>query len=173
MENENQENTAVEKSKEDGGGADHISETVSVEDLQKALDDFNDRHLRLAAEFDNYKKRMTQELERQKKFAVEKFASELLDVIDNLERAAAADDANLREGLGQIQELFGSILERYSIEAIDACGTSFNPELHEAIAYVPSDADEGIVIDEVVRGYRMRDKVIRHAKVIVSRGKEE
>jgi molecular chaperone GrpE len=145
----------------------------AIEELQKAYADLNDRFLRLAADFENYQKRMAREIDTRTTFAIERFAVDLLDVADNFERAARADDESLREGMDQIRKLFATILERYSIRPIESCSRPFNPVEHEAIAYIPSDADEGTVIDEVVRGYCMQDKVIRCAKVVVSRGKEE
>jgi len=143
------------------------------EELKRSYDELYDRFLRLSADFDNYKKRAARETEQQRKYANEKFACELLDVIDNLERAAGADEENLREGLNQIRKLFHGILDKQSIQSIESSGAIFDPRLHEAIAYIPSDEDEGIILEEVSRGYLMNDKVIRCAKVVVSKGKEE
>lgn len=145
----------------------------AVEELQKAYDDLNDRHLRLAADFDNYRKRMEREIEERTTFAVENFAVELLDVLDNLERASNADESSLRAGLMQIKKLFTAILERHQIRPIECVNRPFDPREHEAVAYIPSESQEGLVIDEVIRGYCMHDKVIRCAKVVISRGKEE
>lgn len=143
------------------------------EELKRSYDELYDRFLRLSADFDNYKKRSARETEQQRKFANENFACELLDVIDNLERAAEADETNLREGLNQIRKLFQGILEKQSIHPIESCGANFDPNLHEAVAYIASDNDEGMILDEVSRGYMMHDRVIRCAKVVVSKGKEE
>ena len=145
----------------------------ALEDLQMAYDDLNRRYLRLAADFDNYRRRMARELDTRTTFAIEDFAVELLDVVDNFERAEKADGAGLREGMEQIRKLFAAILERHGIRPIECRNLPFDPERHEAIAYVPSDAKEGTVIDEAVRGYCMQDKIIRCAKVVVSKGKEE
>lgn len=145
----------------------------ALEELQKAYDDLNSRHLRLAADFDNYRKRMARELDARTTFAIEEFAVELLDVVDNFERAERAEDAGLREGMEQIRKLFVTILERHGIRPIECRNLPFDPERHEAIAYIPSEAEEGTVIDEAIRGYCMQDKVIRCAKVVVSKGKEE
>ncbi len=93
-------------------------------------------------------------------------------MIDNFDRALKSEDGAAREGLEQISKLFSTVLERYGIRPIEAMGKKFNPAEHEAIAYVPSDADEGIVIDQVCQGYCMNDKVIRCAKVAVSKGRE-
>lgn len=145
----------------------------ALEELQKAYDDLNSRHLRLAADFDNYRKRMARELDARTTFAIEEFAVELLEVVDNFERAERAEDAGLKEGMEQIRKLFMTILERHGIKPIECRNLPFDPERHEAVAYIPSDAEEGTVIDEAIRGYCMQDKVIRCAKVVVSKGKEE
>jgi molecular chaperone GrpE len=145
----------------------------ALEELQKAYDDLNSRYLRLAADFDNYRKRMAREIDTRTTFAIEDFAVELLEVMDNFERAEKADGASLREGMEQIRKLFTTILDRHGIKPIECRDLPFDPERQEAVAYVPSAAEEGVVIDEVIRGYCMQDKVIRCAKVVVSKGKEE
>ncbi|MDN7013121.1 nucleotide exchange factor GrpE [Methanoculleus sp. FWC-SCC3] len=145
----------------------------ALEELQNAYDDLNSRYLRLVADFDNYRKRMARELDARTTFAIENFAVELLEVMDNFERAEKAEGADLPEGMEQIKKLFMTILERHGITPIECRNLPFDPERHEAIAYVPSDAGEGTVIDEAVRGYCMQDKVIRCAKVVVSKGMEE
>ncbi len=155
-----------------------ISEVKSVEpipdteEMKNKYDDLNERFLRLAADFENYKKRMARETDFRIKFAIEEFAVGLLEVIDNFDRALQSEDEAAREGLEQISKLFRTILERYGIRPIEAMGKKFNPAEHEAIAYMPSDADEGIVIDQVCMGYCMNDKVIRCAKVAVSKGRQ-
>ncbi len=142
------------------------------EELQQMNRELNDRYLRLAADFENYKKRVARDQEMRVNNAVEALAVDILEVADNLERAGAADEGNLREGLEQIRKLLMGIFERHEITPVKSLHERFNPELQEAIAYVPSEYDEGCVIDELIRGYRMKDKVIRCAKVAVSRGKE-
>jgi len=147
------------------------SGTVSeLEELKKAFADKNDQLLRLAADFENFKRRTTRERESVVALANERFAVDLLEVVDNFDRALKSDDSHLREGLMQIRQLFSAQLQRHGITPIDALKKPFNPEEHEAVAHVPSDEPEGIVIDEVTRGYRMNDKIIRHAKVAVSKG---
>ena len=145
----------------------------ALEELQKAYDDLNSRYLRLAADFDNYRKRMAREIDTRTTFAIEEFAVELLEVMDNFERAEKAEGAGLREGMEQIRKLFTTILDQHGIRPIESQDLPFDPEQHEAVAYVPSAAEEGTVIDEVLRGYCMQDKVIRCAKVVVSKGKEK
>lgn len=143
---------------------------VQAETLRRQYDELNDRYLRLAADFDNFRKRTARDQERIAKHANEQLALDMLEVIDNLERAAKAEDSHLREGLMQIQQLCTTILQRYGISPVESLGKPFDPAEHEAIAHIPSEKEEGVVIDETARGYRMHDKVIRYAKVAVSKG---
>lgn len=144
---------------------------ISVPDEQKkAFDDLNDQFLRLAADFENFRRRTARERESVIALANERFAIDLLEVVDNFDRALKFDDSHLREGLEQIRLLLGEQLQRHGIVPIDSLNKPFNPIEHEAIANVPSGKPEGTVIDEIAKGYRMNEKVIRHAKVAVSKG---
>jgi molecular chaperone GrpE len=147
------------------------TDSPGPDELKKAYDDLNDRYMRLAADFENYQRRTTRERESVVASGKRAFALESSEVVDNLDRALNSDEAHLREGLQQIRSLFGARLERNGIVPIDSLKRPFNPAEHEAIAHVPSDEPEGMVIDEVTRGYRMHERVIRHAKVAVSKGK--
>lgn len=144
-----------------------------LDDQKKANAELNDRLLRLAADFENFRRRTERERESVAAQAKERFAVDLLEVADNFDRALKSDDAHLREGLMQIRQLFSTQLERHGISPIDALNRTFNPAEHDAIAHIPSNQPEGMVIDEVARGYRMHEKVIRPAKVAVSKGKTE
>jgi molecular chaperone GrpE len=146
------------------------TDSAVVDEHKKAIAELNDRYLRLAADFENFKKRTARDREMTTNLANERFAVDIIEVLDNFERAIRADDAHLREGIVQIQQLLCSQLQRHGITAVDAFKKPFNPAEHEAIAHVPSEEKEGIIVDEVARGYRMHDKVIRHAKVAVSKG---
>jgi molecular chaperone GrpE len=139
---------------------------------KKAYTELNDQFLRLAADFENFKKRTARDRENSISLATERFAIDILEVVDNLERALKSDDTHLREGVLQIQQLLLEQLLRQGIKPVDALKKPFNPAEHEAIAHITSDEDAGTVIDVVARGYRMHDKVIRYAKVAVSRGIE-
>lgn len=147
-------------------------ETNPVIELTKQYEELNDRHLRLVAEFDNYKKRSKREAEATIRYANEAFARDMLDVLDNFERALKGEDSSLRPGLEQIHKLYLSVLARNGVKPMNAQGCAFDPNLHEAVAHIPSDTAEGIVVDEPIRGYLIHDKVLRHAKVAVSRGNE-
>jgi molecular chaperone GrpE len=140
---------------------------------KKAFADLNDQYLRLAADFENFRRRTARERESITTLANERIAVDLLEVVDNIDRALKADEAHIKEGLVQIQQLLASQLQRHGIEPIESLKKPFNPQEHEAIAHVPSDETEGTVIDEVSCGYRMHDKIIRHAKVAVSKGNEK
>jgi molecular chaperone GrpE len=141
-------------------------------ELQREYQELNERFLRLAADFDNYRKRTERDLEIRVRFAIQEFATELIEVVDNFERALKEEDAGTREGLVQIHKLFRSILERHGIRPLESVGKPFNPAEHDAVAAIPSDQDEGIVVEEFCQGYTMHDRVIRCAKVAVSKGKE-
>jgi len=148
-----------------------FSGNPELDKQKKAFADLNDQFLRLAADFDNYKRRTLRERESIVAQANERFAIDLLEVVDNFDRALKSDDSHLREGLEQIRQLLGVQLQRHGIMPIDSLNKPFNPLQHEAIAHVPSGEPDGMVIDEVAKGYTMNEKVIRHAKVAVSKGK--
>jgi len=141
-----------------------------LDEQRKAFAELNDQFLRLAADFENFRRRTSRERESVVALANERFAIDLLEVVDNFDRALKSDDSHLREGLMQIQQLLNAQLQRHGITPIDSLKKPFNPAEHEAIAHIPSADPEGMVVDEVSRGYRMNEKVIRHAKVAVSKG---
>jgi molecular chaperone GrpE len=147
-----------------------VSGTPEPDEQKKALAELNDRFLRLAADFENFRRRTSKERESVIDLANERFAIDLLEVVDNFDRALKSDDSHLREGLEQIRQLLSVQLRRHGIMPIDSLNKPFNPLEHEAIAHVPSGEPEGTVIDEVAKGYKMKEKVIRYAKVAVSKG---
>jgi len=148
------------------------AESKQADGLKQQYDELHDQYLRLAADFDNFRKRTLRDHERIMQQANEQLATDMLEVVDNLERAARFDDSHIREGLVQIQQLCAAILQRHGITPIDSLDKAFDPAVHEAIAHLPSDKEAGTVIDEMSKGYRMHDKVIRFAKVAVSKGNE-
>lgn len=154
-----------------------LPETVSglsgQDEAKKAYDELNERFLRLAADFDNFRRRMSRERESLTASANERFAVDLLEVMDNFERALKSDDSHLREGLEQIRQLMSAQLQRHGIAPVDSLNKPFNPVEHDAVTHVPSGEPEGMVIDEIARGYTMNGKVIRHAKVAVSKGNQD
>lgn len=134
------------------------------------------RLLRLAAEFDNYKKRMERERDVARAYANEGLLERLLPVVDNLERALAAakpgaEEDGLVAGVGLTLRELMEVLRREGVETIDAESQPFDPTVHEAISTQPSaDIPEGTVLSQIEKGYRYKDRILRPAKVIVSSG---
>jgi molecular chaperone GrpE len=144
--------------------------------LQRELDGQRDRNLRLCAEIENLRTRAARELAEQQKYAVLPLARDLLPVVDNVDRAieAAAKDAEaggLLEGFRMVRQQLSAALARHQCEPIDADGQAFDPQCHEAIAQYPSDVcPPQHVLQVVQQGYRLHDRVVRAAQVIVSAG---
>lgn len=151
-------------------------EAISVEEqLQVKVDELNDRYLRLSAEFDNYRKRTQKEKIETLKNAGEDIFKEMLPIIDDFERALAhmdgvTDVEALREGVDLIYKKFTEFLNKRGVSAINAKGESFDVDVMEAIAKMPAmdDSQKGKVFDCVEKGYKLGEKVIRFAKVVVS-----
>ncbi len=146
-----------------------------VEELQAQLNELNDRYLRLAAEYDNYRKRTLKEKADLIKTAGEKVLVDLLPVIDDFDRALehiekASDIEALKEGVKLIYNHFQKFLKQQGVEEIQAVGEPLDTDLHEAIQQVPAENDEqkGKIVHVVQKGYKLNDKVIRHAKVVVA-----
>jgi len=146
---------------------------AELERQKKANAELNDQYLRLAADFENFKKRSAREMGICVSSANERFAIDILEVLDNVERALKSDDAHLREGVSQIRQLLDARLLRNGITPLDAGKKQFNPAEHEAVAYISSDEPAGLVVDVITRGYSLNDKVIRYAKVAVSKGNQK
>jgi len=157
---------------EQGAGQDQLTADAVTDLLREEMKDLNEKYLRLAADFENYRKRTERDLETHIRYAIEKFAVELIEVIDNFDRAITSENSGTREGLEQISKLFRTLLEQHGITPIVSVGEKFNPAEHEAVVCIPSDKEEGMVIEEFCKGYRMHDKIVRCAKVAVSKGKE-
>jgi len=131
----------------------------------------DDRLLRLAADFENYKKRVARERREYVALANERLIAELLPILDDLERALSAaeqhEEAQLEEGVRLVHRSLAGLLERHGVTAIET-GGSFDPHVHEALLSQPSEAEEGSVLDVVQKGYRLGDRVVRPARVVVA-----
>jgi molecular chaperone GrpE len=169
--------TGQDRAPDSGMEENYLTECPScageLEEQKRAYAELHDRFLRLAADFENFRKRSVREKEIFVSLANERFAVDILEVLDNFERAIKSDDTHLREGVHQIQHLLDARLLRNGITPVDALKKQFNPAEHEAIAHIPSDEPAGTVIDVAARGYRLNDKVIRFAKVAVSKGNQK
>ena len=153
--------------------------TVLLEKLaqaEAAAQEEKDRALRIAAEMENLRRRSALDVEKAHKFALEKFAGDLLPIIDSLERGlelSNPDDENIRpmrEGIELIYNKFLKVLNQEGLQKIETDGKDFDTDYHEAIALVPAPSEEqkGKILDCVQTGYKLNDKVIRHAKVVVA-----
>lgn len=140
-------------------------------------EDWHDRYLRLVAEFDNFRKRSAREFGNLVVSAERDLIGDLTQVLDNFERALKSDHQGesleeFAKGVALIRDQLWDVLGRRGLKRMEALGTPFNPEAHDAMMRMPSEEyDEGIVAQEVSPGYQLGEKVLRHAKVIVSQGK--
>lgn len=150
-------------------------------DLDKAREEakeLQDRLLRLAAEFDNFKKRMQRERETAMKYAEEALLRELLPTLDNLERAmeqgrATADAAGLLEGVEMTMAGLRNTLMKFGLQPLDGAGQPFDPNFHEALVMEASDTvPANTILQEFQKGYMFKDRLLRAAKVVVSKGSE-
>lgn len=145
-------------------------------ETEKQNKELEDRLIRLAAEFDNYKKRVTKEQNQLVKNANQELISKLLESLDNFSRALdsaknSADIKSLQSGLELIYSQLMDILTKEGLEEIRAVGERFDPHLHEAVLQIESDQPEGTIVDEISKGYKLNGKVIRHSKVVVAKAK--
>ena len=153
---------------------------LTLEEQVAALESERDEHLndlkRVAAEFENYRKRVLRDQESLVARAHERLVKELLPVLDDLERALAAaeehEEAKLEEGVRLVQRELAAALQREGLAEIDTDG-QFDPHVHEALLSQPSDAEEGSVIEVVQKGYTLGDRVVRPARVVVAAPKPE
>ena len=171
---ENKTNVQEEQAEVTDQAAADDKMTDAFSDLQKKYADLNDAHLRLRAEFDNYRKRTLREKTELIKNGGESALTQLLPVVDDFERALqnirqAEDVKAVGEGVELIYNKFITYLAQQGVQAIEAIGKPFETELFEAIATIPApEVDlKGKVVDCVQTGYLLNEKVIRHAKVVV------
>ena len=146
-----------------------------LEEAQQTIEDQKDKYLRLSAEFDNYRKRTLKEKAELIKNGGEKAISAILPILDDLERALAnmqkLDDIQaMYDGIDLIHQKFLKTLSQEGLQKMEPVGEAFDTDFHEAIALVPApeEAQKGKVLDCVQTGYKLNDKVIRHAKVVVA-----
>ena len=148
---------------------------TQIEELQQKLSTLGEQLLREQAEMQNVRRRAQRDIESAHKYALEKFASELLSVVDNLERAIEAIDAEdeaqmaVAEGLELTLKTFIEVLGKYNVEAVDPEGQPFDAELHQAVSTVPNnDVEPNTVINVFQKGYTLNGRLIRPAMVVVS-----
>ena len=150
----------------------HVEETIEEPAAEESAPAPDDSYLRLAADFDNYRKRTAREHAELTQRANERLLNELLPVLDDLERALEAasehEEAKLEEGVRLVHRSLLGLVERHGLTEIDTVG-AFDPHVHEALLAQPGEgAEEGSVLQVLQKGYRLGDKVLRPARVIVA-----
>ena len=141
--------------------------------LEKERDEYLADLQRVAAEFENYRKRVAREQENLAARAHERLVKELLPVLDDMERALRAaeehEEATLEDGVRLVHRELAEALAKEGLTEIEANGT-FDPHVHEALLSQPSDAEDGAIIEVLQKGYRLGNRVLRPARVVISQG---
>ena len=178
--------TDQENPQSTSAGTDQVGVDNPEDDLEAKLEvkeqeakENYDRLLRVSAEFENYKKRTTRELEEFRKFANQSLIKEMLSVVDNLELAMNSTnghktiDQGLLQGLDMTHKEILKVFEKFNVKPIEAKGQTFDPTFHEAVMQEATDEfDENTVINELQKGYLIHDRLLRPAMVVVARPKE-
>ena len=151
---------------------------IEVETLSKEVAVLNEKNIKLLAEFDNFQRRTLDEKDKMRKFQNLDIAKDILPVIDDLDRASdfkeIENDNSILEAVEMIKSKMNKVLDKYSIKSFKSLNTDFDPNLHEALLEQNSDSfKKGIIMEEYEKGYKYHDRVIRHAKVVVSKGKSK
>ncbi len=169
---------------EEAGNGEAVSQDLEalqtrLQEMERALEEQKNLYLRTLADFQNYRRRQQDEMERSRLRLLESLMEELLPILDNFERALQAAEATrdlepLLEGVRLTERQIKALLARYDIHPIEAVGRPFDPNLHEAIQRIETtEYEDGIIIDEVERGYRIGERVLRPSRVIVARRPEQ
>lgn len=178
---ESEPQTASDKEQDEAGFSDKAIEgdegaaiTEQMAKLQKQVDENYQRFLRAQADFDNFRRRAKQEREEFAKYASSQLLEQLLPVIDNLERALSAGKDNkdpnaLTKGVDMTLRQMVQVLEQQGLKPMEAVGQPFNPDFHQAVMQVESEEfEEGYVVEEIQKGFMLKDRVLRPAMVKVS-----
>ena len=159
-------------------GTEHLNDPIEenqLDALEAELNESKDKYLRLAAEFDNFRRRTKKEREEFAQIANKDIVIALLEVLDDADRATqaiqASSDEPLKEGTNLVFNKLRNTLQAKGVKVMEAIGSEFDPELHDAITEIPAPTEElkGKVVDQVLKGYYLNDKIIRHAKVVVGK----
>jgi molecular chaperone GrpE len=146
-------------------------------ELRQQVGELKEKYIRLVAEFENYKKRTVREKLDWMKTAAQGTLSALLPVLDDFDRAKkfaegeGSEEEGLSEGVELVYQKLYTILKQKGLEPMESTGEVFDPELHDAITEIPAPSDDmkGKVVDTIEKGYRLNEKIIRHAKVVVGK----
>jgi molecular chaperone GrpE len=178
LNNEHLEELQDQMADQDASEAQGAPEQVEAEaetPAEESVEDFQDKYLRVLAEFQNYKKRTAKEAVQSTEFANERLMKELLTVIDDMERALAAarenhgEDDPLYTGMQMVHDNLLTVLGRFGLSAINAEGETFDPEKHSAMMQEESDQPAMTVLRQLQRGYELKGRTIRPAAVVVAK----
>jgi molecular chaperone GrpE len=171
IENQEEENVTDETVQDTEAKAE---ETKSEPTAEEKIEELNDKYLRLYSEFDNYRKRTSKERLELFKTAGQDILVDLLPVLDDFERALSnmdkkGDVKTIRKGVDLVYNKFKTTLENKGLKHFKSIETEFDPEIHDAITKIPAPSKKlkGKVVDEIEKGYKLNDKVIRFSKVVV------
>lgn len=160
------------KETDNGDNVPGIEVVTEVDETSDDEEQLRDQLLRLAADFENFRKRSMREMQDARKFGSESVLYGLLPVIDNLDRALAAaegDDGPIVQGLKMVMKQFVDVLEGFGVKGFVSLGVPFDPERHEAVGQVPgSDAAPGTIVEEMLKGYHFHERLLRPAQVLVA-----
>lgn len=154
--------------------ATEIAEVNEVEELEKKLQDEENRYLRLRADFDNFKRRMQTERESAAKYRSQSLLTDLLPVLDNFERAlqveaTTEDGQSIKKGIEMVYRSLVEATAKEGLEVIETVDHPFDPNVHQAVMQEQDDSKEaGVVLQELQRGYKLKDRVLRPAMVKVN-----
>jgi len=174
------EATSDINSDENMSGSSHLNEPVAeeseLEKIKAELEEAKDKYLRKIAEFDNYKRRTAKERIELIQTAGRDVIANMLDVLDDCDRAqkqldTSDDVATIKEGVMLVFNKLRNTLQARGLKAMETLHEEFNADLHEAITEIPAATEDlkGKIVDEVMKGYYLNDKIIRHAKVVVGK----
>lgn len=176
IEIEKEEDSKIQKEKEAKKKTKKLTSKDKIAALEIEVAEMKDKYMRAAAEFENFRRRNISEKADWIKNANERIVLELCDVLDNFERALHPEIEKNREsfekGIELIFQQLSNLLKKEGVEKIEALEEEFDPNIHEALAHIPSELDDNLVAAVIQNGYRMNNKVIRPARVAVSNGQK-
>lgn len=164
---------AEKAAQESDEGTDENAGPETLTEAQEAIAELNERIVRLTADFDNFRKRAQREKDEARQFANQGLLEKLLPVLDNFEMALTAvkdADPSVRDGVQMILDQLLGVLKESGVEPVDAMGQPFDPNLHEALSQEETtEVEEGTVVQQVQRGYKLNDRLVRPARVVVAK----
>lgn len=172
------ENLRTAASPEEAGVSGEASQEERMNALSAQCGELNDKYLRLYAEFENYRKKVSKEKQDLMKYGAERLAYELLSVVDTLElglqhASEGESEEGVRTGIEMTLKEFQRVLEKFGVKKVDATGKPFDPVYHEAMTQIINDeVNEGTVLDEFRKGYLYHEKLLRPSLVSVSKKSE-